>query len=297
VENFDWRVMRGKEALVNKVIVGFSLGLFIACAPELRARPGERCDESESCGEGLTCYRGFCIADESAPVVPGAPEVVVEGEAGAAPGAQSNGPQVSTTSDAGVGTTSSGLSGAASDGGTRSAGSAVNDAGTSREAASEAQTSGDKPASSPAVTSEPATASDAATPAATGNGASGGQSGAKPNPAPPVTTTPSTPPAQTASDAGAPVGDAGTAVRDAGTTPASDAGTALSDAGVSAAPDAFVLPANCTLDECCKEAASSGEGKGKEPKAGKCGCADPALLRVLTCGVIAPVLVPVGGLL
>jgi hypothetical protein len=78
-----------------------------------------------------------------------------------------------------------------------------------------------------------------------------------------------------------------------------DAGTTPSDAETSAAPDAFSLPANCTLDECCDEAArnETAMAKGKEVKGGKrCGCEDPALLRVLTCSVIAPLL-PIGGLL
>ena len=64
-----------------------------------------------------------------------------------------------------------------------------------------------------------------------------------------------------------------------------------------AAPPLPVLPKNCTMQECCDEAARSqrGEERGKGGKS--CGCDDPALLPALVGTLTCTLGGVVGGLL
>jgi hypothetical protein len=227
---------------VKKVVLGFSLGLALACAPELRSGEGERCDEASPCADSLQCYRGFCIpGDEGAEPAP----IVTHDDDGAS--SQDAGEARSNERDGGGAPSSGSLPSSISP--------TATDASVAR--ANDAQASPGKPSANPTVTATPATMSDAA---------------ARPTPdagpgKPPTTVPPST----------------------------ADAGVSL-DAAVAVNPDAALpqLPKDCTLEDCCAEAAG---GKGESKGGKRCGCEDPALLRTLTCTVGGVVGGVVGGLL
>jgi hypothetical protein len=270
---------------VNKVVVGWSLSLFIACGSELGAREGEQCGEAATCAAGLECYRGFCIPVETAPDAS-------RDAQGAAGDGRTEIVSESTASSFDAGILSSLDAGPAPipQAGRSAAESNGNDAGTTRDAGTPAQTSGSSSTSSPAVTSPLATTGDGAASPSTGGAPGAGTP--NPKPIPQVSMPPTALDSGTTLDAAAPgpgVGanapDAGMSVLDAGAS-VLDAGASVPDAAAAAPPDAGVkLPKDCTIQECCEELAK-GEGKGGGKK---CGCEDPALLRTLGCVVLAPI--------
>jgi hypothetical protein len=251
---------------VRVAIIGIVVAFGWSCAPDLTANSAQRCDEDVACGAQGVCYRGFCLSDPNDPVV------IEAREAGVTESGATQRPQ-SVASDAGTDASSVNVSVTPS----------ATGAGTTPSATTTSQTGG---ASAATPVQEPPAAPGSADAGSNGNTGGGSNGATGPAPKPPAKT-PTPAPAAGAPDAGAtgPV-DAGTA------TPMSPPVDAATPAD--AAP---AIPGNCTLEECCAEALGQtpagdddDDDKGTKgaAKATKCGCNDPALLRTLTCGVLAP---------
>lgn len=240
---------------MRTAVFGISTSLLLACAPDWSANQTTRCTESVECGEAQLCYRGFCVIDPDA-----GSEVV---DAGAGPDAGTVSVPVAAPSSPAPSQSATTPSAVAPVGTT----TGEPDATSSGEDDDDVDDDDDEPDRADAGRSMP----DASSAGAGTSGAPDAGSGSKPamqpspaanpNPGPapkPPTATPSEPPA-TGNDAGA------------------------------TEPD---IPGDCTLAKCCEEALKALEEAGKGGKAkgpGKCGCAEPELLRVLGCGLLVPV--------
>lgn len=56
---------------MRQALFGFGALIVAACGPDLADNDALRCDDTLTCGAGLSCYRGFCVPDDVIDAPPG----------------------------------------------------------------------------------------------------------------------------------------------------------------------------------------------------------------------------------